>query len=104
MLLGDPGDQDGLTLRVEFGGNGSDLGWSFAGAEDHFGESLTEGAMGINDGEAQFLQRSSLEVLEHLIQAGFAGTEFFKERDGLVLSHGGERCHEAGWRSKGVVE
>jgi hypothetical protein len=58
--------------------------------------------MGIDHGKAQFFQRGGLEVLQHVVHAGFAGTKSFKQGNDLVLSHGGERCHEGGRRSKGV--
>ena len=60
---------------------------SFSLAEDHFGEALAQGAMVIDLGEAQILERQMLEAQQRLASRDFAHAERFEKLANVAFVH-----------------
>jgi len=64
LILIGAGGQDGVVVGGEFFGDFADLDGGFAGAEDGFGMAAAEGAVVVEGGEGEVLERQTAEAGE----------------------------------------
>jgi len=97
MIIGDPGHQDALFVRVNPAGDLDDLVRRLAGAENHLGKALAQRPLGIDLGKSKVGHGRRLEGVKHLLAGYLPEAEFLEQGDGfsgrhtMVIGHGARK-------------